>query len=49
MLASLVQWEAHWQSATITKVTGAGWRKTINVAAEVLVDYTPVAHGWIRR
>ena len=29
VLASLVQWEAHWQSATITKVAGAGWRKTI--------------------
>ena len=29
VLASLVQWEAGWQSATITKVAGADWRTTI--------------------
>ena len=49
VLASLVQWEAGWQSATITKVAGADWRTTHHVAAEVLVDDIPMAHGWIRR
>ena len=29
LLASLVHWEADWQSATITKVAGADWRTTI--------------------
>ena len=29
VLASLVQWETGWQSATIAKVSGADWRTTI--------------------
>ena len=29
LLVSLAQWEAGWQSATITKVAGADWRTTI--------------------